>query len=220
MKKIVMLLSIAVLASACAGMDYQHQQNMATNAVGWGLLGAGAGAAIASATHGDVGQAATIGTVAGAALGAANTPPPSPAYSPVVSQPQPPVPQYQPSAVYAPPPVVYASPPVVYAPAPMLYAPPIVYRDYYSPYCGLGGLNFIYYGGNDYHCNNGGGGYRHGYSGGYGHNGKGGGGYRYGYNGGYAHRGKGDGNYRHRHSGYSGGYGQNHKGGRYFRKGH
>ena len=217
MKKIVMLLSIAVLASACAGMDYQHQQNMATNAVGSGLLGAGASAAIASATHGDVGQAATIGTVAGAALGAANTPPPSPAYSPVISQPQQPLPSYQPSAVYAPPPVVYASPPVVYAPAPMLYAPPPYYRDYYNPYYGLGGLNFIYYGGDYDHCNTGGGGYRHGYSGGYGHHGKGGGGYRYRYNGGYAHRGTGDGNYRRT---YSGSYGHNNKGGRNFRAGH
>ena len=199
MKKIVMLLSIAALASACAGMDYQHQQNMATNAVGWGLLGAGASAAIASATHGDVGQAATIGTVAGAALGAANTPPPPPAYSPVISQPQQPLPSYQPLAVYAPPPVYYAPPPLVYAPAPVIYAPPVYYGDYYSPYCGLGGLNFFYYGGGYDHCNKGGGGYYHGYGGGYGYPNKDGGGYRHG---------------------YSGGYGHNNKGGRYFRNNH
>ena len=190
---------VVVLVSACAGMDCRYQENMATNAVGWGLLGAGAGAAIASSTHGDVGHAATLGAVAGAALGTANTPPASPAYSPVISQSQPPVPQYQTSAVYAFPHVYYASPPVVYAPAPMLYAPPSFYRDYYNPYYGLGGLNTTYYGGDYDHCNTGGGGYR------------------YGYNGGYGQRGKGDGNYRRR---YSGSYGHNNKGGRYFRKGH
>ena len=217
MKQIAPLLSIVILFSACAGMDYRHQENMATNAVGWGLLGAGAGAAIASATHGDVGQAATLGAVAGAALGAANTPPPAPAYSPVISQPQPPLPQYQPSAIYAPPPVYYASPPVVYAPAPILYAPPPYYRDYYNPYYGLGGLNITYYGGDYVHCNTGGGGYRHGYGGGYDHHGMNGNIYRYGNSGRYGHRGNGDNNYRHR---YSSGYNQNHKGGRYFRKSH
>jgi hypothetical protein len=198
MKKIVPLISIVVLVSACAGMDYRYQENMATNAAGWGLLGAGAGAAIASATHKDVGQAATLGAVAGAALGAANTPPPSPAYSPVISQPQPPVPQYQPSAVYAPPPVYYASPPVVYAPAPILYAPPPYYRDYYNPFYGLGGINIAYYDGDKGHCYKNGGSYYH------------------GYRSGYSNGGKYYGNYRHRHgNNYS-----NNKGYRYFRKRH
>ena len=182
MKKIILLLSIVVLLSACAGMDYQYQQNMATNAVGWGLLGAGAGAAIASVTHGNVGQAATIGTVAGAALGATNTPPPTAAYSQMTYQPQP---QYQPPAVYAPPPVVYAPPPPV-----VYYPSPIVYGGYGSPYSGLGGLNVFYSGGNYDH---------HGYNGGYYRPGNSGGGYRHGYGGGYGYRSNGGGYYRSGH---------------------
>ena len=74
MKKISILLLAMCLLGACAGMDYQYQRNMAVNAAGYGLAGAGAAAAIASVTHGNVGQAATIGAVAGAVLGAANTP--------------------------------------------------------------------------------------------------------------------------------------------------
>jgi hypothetical protein len=180
MKKIAILICSVVLLGACAGMDYQYQRNMAVNATGYGLAGAAAGAAIASVTHGNVGQAATIGTVAGAILGAANTPPPPPQ---VVSLPQSqPSPQYPPPAVYPQPPVVYgppavayAYPPVVYAPAPVMYIPyipPIAYGGYYGPYCGFGGLNVTYFGGS--------------YGGGYGHHGYGGGYYRHGS--GYGHR--------------------------------
>src|SRR5512139_4335885 len=103
MKKISILLLSMCLLGACAGMDYQYQRNMAVNAAGYGLAGAGAAAAIASVTHGNVGQAATIGAVAAAVLGAANTPPPPPQ---VVSMPQPP-PQAQPSPQYPPPTVYY-----------------------------------------------------------------------------------------------------------------
>ena len=198
MKQIAPFLSIVILFSACAGMDYRHQENMATNAVGWGLLGAGAGSAIASATHGDVGQAATLGAVAGAALGAANTPPPAPAYSPVVTQPQSPLTQYQPSAIYAPPPVYYASPPVVYAPAPILYAPPPYYRDYYNPFYGLGGINITYYDGYNDHCYKNRGNYYHGYRSGYSNGGKYYGNYRHRYGNNYTNN-KGYGYFRKRH---------------------
>src|SRR5512136_579609 len=102
MKKIAIIICLVGLLGACAGMDYQYQRNMAVNAAGYGLAGAGAAAAIASVTHGNVGQAATIGAVAGALLGAANTPPPPPQAQPS--------PQYQPPAVYAPPPAVYYPP--------------------------------------------------------------------------------------------------------------
>src|SRR5512135_3572032 len=140
MKKIAVLLLSVGLLGACAGMDYQYQRNMAVNAAGYGLAGAGAAAAIASVTNGNVGQAATIGAVAGALLGAANTPPPPPR---VVSVPQSP-PQAQPApppAVYAPPPAVYYPPAVVYyQPPAVVYAPPVVYGGYYAPYCGFGGL--------------------------------------------------------------------------------
>jgi hypothetical protein len=76
MTKGVILLSLVLLMSACAGMDYQYQQNMAVNATGYGLAGGAAGAAIASLTHGNVGAGAAIGALSGAILGAANTPPP------------------------------------------------------------------------------------------------------------------------------------------------
>ncbi|MCX5896038.1 MAG: hypothetical protein NTZ51_09445 [Proteobacteria bacterium] len=139
MKKMVGLLCLVVLTGACAGMDYQYQRNMAANAAGYGLAGAAVGAGIAAVTHGNVGKAAAIGTVAGAALGAAFTPPPPPR---VASSPQP---YYQPPAVYAPPPVVYA-------PAPVIYAPPPVYGGFWSvPYYMLGGVNFMYYGGGHHH---------------------------------------------------------------------
>ncbi len=150
MKKIVLLLGlIIILGSACAGLDQQYQRNMAVNAAGYGLAGAGAAGAIASVTHGNVGKAATIGGIAGAVLGAANTPPPPPR---VVSPPQPPQSQpapQAPPAVYAPPPAVYYPPVVVYYPPPaVLYAPPVVYGGYYAPYCGFGGINVMYFGGN------------------------------------------------------------------------
>jgi len=172
MKRIALLLCFVVLLGACAGMDYQYQRNMAVNAAGYGLVGAGAAAAIASVTHGNVGQAATIGAVAGAVLGAANTPPPPPQ---VVSMPQPPPqaqpsPQYPPPAVYAPPPAVYYPPAAVYYPPPaVVYVPPVVYGGYYAPYCGFGGINVTYFGGS--------------YGRGCGYNGYGGGYYRHGYGG-------------------------------------
>lgn len=146
MKKILLLLCVAMLFGSCAGMDQQYQRNMAVNAAGYGLAGAGTAAAIASVTHGNVSQAATIGAVAGAVLGAANTPPPPPR---VVSSPQPP-PQSQPAPpppVYAPPAVYYA-PAVVYYPSPtVVYALPVVYGGYCAPYCGFGGINVMYFGG-------------------------------------------------------------------------
>ena len=61
MKKTVMLLSLVILISACAGMDYQYQRNMAVNAAGYGLAGAAVGSGIAAVTHGNVGTAAAIG---------------------------------------------------------------------------------------------------------------------------------------------------------------
>ena len=61
MKKVIMLLSIVVLMTACAGMDQQYQRNMAVNATGYGIVGSAVGAGIAAATHGSVGAGAGIG---------------------------------------------------------------------------------------------------------------------------------------------------------------
>jgi len=75
MKKTLLILSLAVLMAACAGMDQQYQRNMAVNAAGYGIVGSAVGAGIAAATHGSVGAGAGIGAAAGALLGAAGTPP-------------------------------------------------------------------------------------------------------------------------------------------------
>jgi hypothetical protein len=75
MRKAVVLLLIVLFMSACAGMDYRYQQNMAVNATAGGLMGGAAGAAIASLAHGDVGTGAAIGAIYGAFLGAITTPP-------------------------------------------------------------------------------------------------------------------------------------------------
>jgi hypothetical protein len=80
MIKVVIPLSLVLLMSACAGMDYRYQQNMAVNATGYGLAGGAAGAAIASLTHGNVGVGAAIGALSGAVLGTVNTPPPGSRY--------------------------------------------------------------------------------------------------------------------------------------------
>ncbi|WAC08103.1 MAG: hypothetical protein OS130_02595 [Thermodesulfobacteriota bacterium] len=77
MKKVLVLFLIVVFMSACAGMDYRYQQNMALNATAGGLVGGAGGAAIASLAHGDVGAGAAIGAIYGAFLGAITTPPPS-----------------------------------------------------------------------------------------------------------------------------------------------
>lgn len=78
MQKIALLIISVVFLSGCAGMEPQYQRNMAQNAGLWGIIGAGTGAAVAAVTGGKVGKAAVLGGIAGAALGAANTP--SPAY--------------------------------------------------------------------------------------------------------------------------------------------
>jgi hypothetical protein len=152
MKKTLLILSLAVLMTACAGMDQQYQRNMAVNAAGYGIVGSAVGAGIAAATHGSVGTGAGIGAAAGALLGAAGTPPPPGQYA---SAPPAPYPyQAYPSTYYyacPPPPVVYYGAPVVYAPVPVFY----------------GGWG--YYGGPRYY-----GGYR-GYYGGHGYRGYGGG---------------------------------------------
>lgn len=71
----LMLVAIATMAVVgCAGMPMQDQQNMTKNAVTWGALGAAGSAGIAAATGHAAGPAAAIGGVAGALLGAANTP--------------------------------------------------------------------------------------------------------------------------------------------------
>ncbi len=76
---ILLILSI-IVTFGCAGMDPRYQANMATNTVGWGVLGAIAGAGIAAATHGNVGGGAIWGGLGGAALGAINTPYPGAPY--------------------------------------------------------------------------------------------------------------------------------------------
>lgn len=81
MKKTLLILSLAVLMTACAGMDQQYQRNMAVNAAGYGIVGSAVGAGIAAATHGSVGAGAGIGAAAGALLGAAGTPPPPGRYA-------------------------------------------------------------------------------------------------------------------------------------------
>jgi hypothetical protein len=102
MKKTLLILSLLVLMTACAGMDQQYQRNMAVNATGYGIVGSAVGAGIAAATHGSVGAGAGIGAAAGALLGAAGTPPPPGQYASAPPAPYP----YQ-----AYPPTYYAYPP-------------------------------------------------------------------------------------------------------------
>lgn len=73
--KIFVIAIVFIVFSGCAGMDYQHQNNMTTNAGIWGIIGAATGAGIAAVTGGNPGKAAVLGGIGGAYLGAANTPP-------------------------------------------------------------------------------------------------------------------------------------------------
>lgn len=75
--KSISIVFLFALLSGCAGMDYQHQNNMTTNAGIWGIIGAATGAGIAVVTGGNPGKAAVLGGIGGAYLGAANTPPSS-----------------------------------------------------------------------------------------------------------------------------------------------
>lgn len=69
------MVAIAMMAIVgCAGMPKQDQENMAANAGIWGAIGAAGSAGIAAATGHAAGPAAVIGGVAGALLGASNTP--------------------------------------------------------------------------------------------------------------------------------------------------
>lgn len=77
MKKIVLSIMLVVCAYylvGCAGMPMQDQRNMGTNAAIWGAIGAGSGALIAAATGGNPVKGAVVGGLAGAGLGAINTP--------------------------------------------------------------------------------------------------------------------------------------------------
>jgi hypothetical protein len=135
MKKLYILLSLAVLMTACAGMDQQYQSNMAVNATGYGIVGSAVGAGIAAATHGSVGTGAGIGAATGALLGAAGTPPPPGQYASAAA----PYPYQAYPPTYAYPNGYYSyGPPVVYAPFPVFYGG---YRGYYGGhgYYGHGG---------------------------------------------------------------------------------
>jgi len=66
MKRIILLLAVALLAAACGTTPGDR-------AVSGGLLGAGAGAAIGSLS-GNAGAGAVVGGLAGAAVGAATDP--------------------------------------------------------------------------------------------------------------------------------------------------
>lgn len=102
-KALVSLSLVAGLGLSACTNPYDPGQR----AVGGGLIGAGAGAALGAAAGG--GRGAAIGALAGGALGAAGgaaTTPPPPAYG------------YQPG--YAP---AYAEPPPYYAPPPPPYRP-------------------------------------------------------------------------------------------------
>ncbi len=74
------VISALLTLSGCAGMDGQLQKNTAVNSLIWGTIGAGAGAAIAAVTKGNVARGAVMGGLAGAAAGAYNTPVPGSEY--------------------------------------------------------------------------------------------------------------------------------------------
>ena len=78
MKKVFYFLFLCMffVLTGCAGMNSEYQRNMVTNASLWGAIGAATGAGIAAATGGNPGKAAILGGIAGAYLGAGNTPPP------------------------------------------------------------------------------------------------------------------------------------------------
>ncbi len=68
------LLVVFIFVAGCAGMSKPYQRNMEKNAALWSVIGAATGAGIAIATHGAVGDVAILGGIAGAYLGAGNTP--------------------------------------------------------------------------------------------------------------------------------------------------
>ena len=77
MKKTVLLLIVGICMycfGGCAGMSTQDQRNMGINAVIWGGIGAATGGLISAATGGDPVKGAIVGGIAGAGLGALNTP--------------------------------------------------------------------------------------------------------------------------------------------------
>lgn len=74
MKRIFLIGLILFLVAGCAGMEIADQKNMGKNAALYGVIGAGAGAAISAVTHGKVGKTAVLTGIGGAVLGALNTP--------------------------------------------------------------------------------------------------------------------------------------------------
>lgn len=75
-----MLVILSVLFAGCAGMDGQLQGNAAVNSLIWGTIGAGTGVAISAVTGGNIARGAVIGGLAGAGIGALNTPKPGTGY--------------------------------------------------------------------------------------------------------------------------------------------
>lgn len=75
--RIVLLATIVVLVTGCAGMDPQLQKNYGINALIGAGIGGAVGAGISAITGGNPATGAVIGGIAGAGLWAANTPVPS-----------------------------------------------------------------------------------------------------------------------------------------------